>query len=47
MTIQEFQSEQPIEIVKRYADYIGIVFDEEMQEMFKQVEQMVQEATRK
>lgn len=46
MTIQEFQSEQPIEIVKRYADYTGIVFDEEMQEMFKQVEQLVQETNR-
>jgi exonuclease SbcD len=46
MTIQEFQAEPPIEIARRYAEDTGIVFDEELQEMFRQVEQMVEEENR-
>lgn len=42
MTIQEFQSEKPVEIAKRYAEYKGLVFDEELQEMFRQAEAMVE-----
>lgn len=41
LTVQEFQSEEPIEIAKRYAEYEGIDFDEEMQTMFKEVMDMV------
>jgi len=37
LTVQEFQSEKPIEIAKRYAEYEGISFDEEMQAMFNEV----------
>lgn len=37
LTVQEFQEEDPIEIAKRYAEYEGISFDEEMQTMFSQL----------
>jgi len=42
LTVQEFQSEEPIEIAKRYAEYEGIDFDEEMQAMFKEIMNMVE-----
>ncbi len=41
LTVQEFQAEKPIEIAKRYAEYEGISFDEEMQTMFNEVMDMV------
>ena len=41
LTVQEFQEEEPIEIAKRYAEYEGISFDEEMQTMFNEVMDMV------
>lgn len=34
LTVQEFQSEAPIDIAKRYAEDLGGVFDEEMTELF-------------
>lgn len=34
LTVQEFQAEQPIDIAKRYAEDMGIVFDEEMTSLF-------------
>lgn len=37
MSVQEFQSEEPIEIAKRYAEYEGVNFDDEMQAMFNEV----------
>lgn len=37
MTVQEFQSESPIDIARRYAEDSGIPFDEDMSEMFNQV----------
>ena len=36
LTVQEFQEEEPIEIAKRYAEYAGISFDEDMTEMFNE-----------
>ena len=36
LTVQEFQSEEPIEIARRYAEYAGISFDEEMTAMFNE-----------
>ena len=47
LTVQEFQAEKPIEIAKRYAEYEGIGFDEEMQAMFNEVMDMVAEESRK
>ncbi len=41
LTVQEFQSEEPIELAKRYAEYVGVNFDEEMTEMFNDVMDMV------
>ena len=41
LTVQEFQSEEPIEIAKRYAEYAGISFDEDMTAMFNEVMEMV------
>jgi exonuclease SbcD len=41
MTVQEFQSEEPIEIVRNYAEYLGVAFDEEMEAMFREVEKEV------
>ena len=37
LTVQEFQEEEPIEIAKRYAEYAGISFDEDMTAMFNEV----------
>ena len=45
LTVQEFQSEKPIEIAKRYAEYEEIVFDEEMVAMFNEAIKMVEEDT--
>lgn len=41
LTVQEFQAEKPIEIVKRYAEDIGVTFNEEMDEIFTQTIQML------
>jgi len=41
LTVQEFQSEEPIEIAKRYAAYAGINFDEEMTTMFNEAMDLV------
>lgn len=41
LTVQEFQSEEPIEIAKHYADHEGIEFDEEMAAMFNEVMNLV------
>ena len=46
LTVQEFQEEKPIEIAKRYAEYEGISFDEEMQTMFNEVMDMVADESR-
>lgn len=46
LTVQEFQEEKPIEIAKRYAEYEGISFDEEMQTMFNEVMEMVADESR-
>ena len=46
LTVQEFQEEKPIEIAKRYAEYEGISFDEEMQTMFNEVMDMVADVSR-
>ena len=46
LTVQEFQEEKPIEIARRYAEYEGISFDEEMQTMFNEVEDRHDEVTK-
>ena len=46
LTVQEFQAEKPIEIARRYAEYEGICFDDEMQTMFNEVMDMVADESR-
>ena len=47
MSVQEFQSEEPIEIVKRYFEDSGFSFDDELEGIFKEALAMVQEDDRK
>ena len=37
LSVQEFQAEEPIDIARRYAEDMGIDFDSEMQQMFKEI----------
>ena len=46
LTVQEFQSEEPIEIARRYAEDMEISFDEEMTAMFKEALKMVDDDSR-
>ena len=46
LTVQEFQEENPVEIAKRYAEYSGICFDEELESMFKEAMAMVADDSR-
>ena len=46
LTVQEFQAAKPIEIAKQYAAYEGIDFDEEMTDMFNEVQNMVADEAR-
>lgn len=46
LSVQEFQSEDPIEIAKRYAEYEGVVFDDEMTAMFNEALEMVADDAR-
>ena len=41
LTVQEFQKEEPVAIARRYAEYSGIDFDDEMAAMFNEVMEMV------
>lgn len=41
LTVQELQTEAPIDIARRYAEYIGVTFDDEMKEMFDEALDMV------
>ena len=41
LTVQEFQSEEPIDIAKRYAEDMGITFDEEMIVLFNETINMI------
>ena len=41
LSVQEFQAEEPIDIAQRYAEDLGINFDDEMQEMFRAVALLV------
>ena len=46
LTVQEFQSEEPIEIARRYAEDMGISFDKEMMAMFNEVLDLVADDSR-
>lgn len=46
LSVQEFQDEDPIDIAQRYAEDMGVEFDEEMTAMFGEVINMVEEESR-
>lgn len=46
LTVQELQNERPIDIAQRFAEDQGIVFDDEMQELFQEVLTWVNEDAR-
>lgn len=46
LTIQEFQSEKPIDIARRYAEDMGIAFDEEMTALFNEAIHQVENDAR-
>ena len=46
LTVQEFKEEDPLEIAKRYAEYKGINFNEEMEAMFKEALNLVNDDIR-
>lgn len=47
LTVQEFQSEDPIDIAMRYAEDLGIAFDDEMRGLFDEVLTMLNADSRK
>lgn len=46
LCVQELQSEQPLEFVRRYANDIGVAFDEELQQLFDQALQQLNDDMR-
>ena len=46
MTIQEFKAEDPLQIAKRYAADSNKLFDEDMEDLFKEVLQLIDEKNR-
>lgn len=46
LTVQEFQSEEPIDIARRYAEDMGITFDDEMTALFNETIRMITADTR-
>ena len=47
MSVQEVKSEEPIDIAKRYAEDLGIEFDNDMNELFQQTLDILSEDSRK
>lgn len=47
MSVQEFKSEEPIDIAKRYAEDLGIEFDNDINELFQQTLDILSEDSRK
>lgn len=46
LTVQEFQSEKPIDIARRYAEDSGVDFSQEMIDMFMEAQKMVEDEIR-
>lgn len=46
LTVQEFQQERPFDIAKRYAEDLGVTFDDDMKELFNLTLEMVNEEER-
>ena len=46
MSVQEFRTEEPIEIAKRYAEDLGMTFDNDMKELFQETLAVLREESR-
>lgn len=46
MSVQEFRTEAPIDIASRYAEDIGVTFDDDLKELFRQTLEAVKEENR-
>lgn len=46
LSVQEFQAEKPIDIARRYADDMGMVFDEELEVLFDEALKMIADDSR-
>ncbi|MBQ0081600.1 MAG: exonuclease SbcCD subunit D [Alistipes sp.] len=46
LNVQEFRSESPIDIARRYAQDLDINFDDELQKLFREAQQMLEEDSR-
>lgn len=46
MSVQEFKTEKPIDIAERYAEDIGVEFDDDMKELFKETLALLKEEER-
>lgn len=47
MSVQEFKTEKPIDIAERYAEDIGVEFDDDMNELFNETLALLKEEERK
>ena len=47
MSVQEFKTEKPIDIAERYAEDIGVEFDDDMKELFNETLALLKEEERK
>ena len=47
MSVQEFKTEKPIDIAERYAEDIGVEFDDDMKELFRETLALLKEEERK
>ena len=47
MSVKEFKTEKPIDIAERYAEDIGVEFDDDMKELFKEALALLKEEERK
>ena len=47
MSVQEFKTQNPIDIAQRYAEYLGMDFDDDLREMFNETLRAVSEDDRK
>lgn len=47
MSVQEFKTEKPIDIAERYAEDIGVEFDDDMKELFRETLALLKDEERK
>jgi hypothetical protein len=47
LTVSEFRAMAPLEVARMYAEDIGRVFDDEMEDLFREIEKEVRDSERK